>query len=43
MLSVFLVGPPELGRLDGLTVTIRDTNPFPSLWKEPVDAGPSDA
>lgn len=34
MMSVFLVGPPELGSIDGLTVTIRDTNPWPSSWKE---------
>jgi hypothetical protein len=34
MMSVVRVGPPELGRLDGLTVTIRDTNPFPTNWKE---------
>jgi hypothetical protein len=26
-LTVFLVGPPELGRLDSLTVTIRDDRP----------------
>jgi hypothetical protein len=41
MLSVCLVGPPELGRLDGLTVTMRDTNPFPSLWKEPQMPDPA--
>lgn len=34
MLSVILLGPPELGRLDGLTVTIRDTEPWPPGWKE---------
>jgi hypothetical protein len=33
MLSVVLAGPAELGRLDGLTVTIRDARP--SMWKEP--------
>jgi hypothetical protein len=27
-LRVFLMGPPELGRLDGLTVTIRDDHPW---------------
>ena len=26
-LTVFLAGPPELGRLDGLTVPIRDDRP----------------
>jgi hypothetical protein len=36
MMSVFLVGPPELGRLDGLTVTIRGNNRrWPTMWQEP--------
>ncbi|MGH3673237.1 MAG: hypothetical protein ACRDSH_21860 [Pseudonocardiaceae bacterium] len=39
-LTVFLMGPPELSQLDGLTVTIRDDHP----WRRhgtPVAGGPT--
>jgi hypothetical protein len=39
-LRVFLAGPPELERLDALTVTIRDDNPWRSQGT-PLAGGPT--
>lgn len=39
-LGVFLVGPPELDRLDSLTVTIRDDHPWRAQGS-PLAGGPS--
>jgi hypothetical protein len=39
-LHVFLMGPPELGRLDALTVTIRDDHPWRGQGT-PIAGGPT--
>ena len=38
-MTVFLAGPPELGRLDGLTVTIRNDHPWRGQGR-PLAGGP---
>jgi len=39
-LTVFLAGPPELGRLDALTVSVRDDEPWRGK-RGPLAGGPS--